>query len=453
MENRKSHGVFYTPEKFVKHIVQDLDPNDTILDPSMGSGAFLVGAAKHFQGRLDKDSFTKYLNKCVHGVDIDPVAVENGFQSLSALAPGADLSGLRSHLWVGDSIWTFDWAGRQFDVVIGNPPWAQVITRGASTPEENARVKELSKYLLDEHHKPDGEFKRPPEIPKINLFDVFIQKAIKLARKEIRFIVPKTFMGNAQQAMTRKILYDKFPVHTICTFNKKEATKIFPDVSGTACLLFRARRGSRPDSVSIILDGSSETFTGVETLIPYSYIKEPYYVFPTLRTDDIPLFLKMSQYPKTLGDYIDRCITGYKPSEKFKKTLVTEERDGHLPYWKGANITGPRMLEGPVKFWYDPAQLGQSVEEWRNTRRIAMKHVSDATDKLRTCAVIFEPGMLGDDSLYFYTLKDPSTEEFVLDALNSVESDTWLRWFTEKNLSHYAVRAIPLKSSQPPRGF
>ena len=26
MENRKSHGVFYTPEKFVKHIVQDLDP-------------------------------------------------------------------------------------------------------------------------------------------------------------------------------------------------------------------------------------------------------------------------------------------------------------------------------------------------------------------------------------------------------------------------------------------
>jgi hypothetical protein len=445
MENRKSHGVFYTPEKFVKHIVQDLDPNDTILDPSMGSGAFLVGAAKHFQTILDQNSFVKYLNECVHGVDIDPRAVENGFHALSALAPGADLSGLRSHLWVGDSIWTFDWAGRQFDVVIGNPPWAQVITRPSSTPEENARVKALAKYLLDEHHKRDGEFKRSLNCQLINLFDVFIQKAIKLARKEIRFVVPKTFMGNAQQAVTRRILYETFPVHTIWTFSKKETTKIFPDVSGTACLLFRARRGLRPDAVSLRLDASSETFNGPETLVPYAYIQEPYYAFPTLRTEDLPLILKLSQYPKTFGDYIDRCITGYKPSEKFKKTLVTEEREGYLPYWKGANITGARKLEGPVKSWYDPANVGPGVEEWRNLRRIAMKHVSSATDKLRTCAVIFEPGMLGDDSLYFYTLKDPATEEFVLDALNSAESDTWLRWYTENNLSQFAVRAIPLK--------
>jgi hypothetical protein len=82
-------------------------------------------------------------------------------------------------------------------------------------------------------------------------------------------------------------------------------------------------------------------------------------------------------------------------------------------------------------------------------RRIAMKHVSSATDKLRTCAVIFEPGMLGDDSLFFYTLKDPATEEFVLNALNSSESDTWLRWYTENNLSQFAVRAIRLKARHP----
>jgi hypothetical protein len=446
MENRKSRGVFYTPDNFVKHIVQDLDPNDTIIDPSMGSGAFLVGAAKHFRERLDVNSFIKYLNERVHGVDIDPRAVENGFQALAALAPDADLSGLRSHLWVGDAIWTFDWAGRQFDVVIGNPPWAQIVTRPSSTPDENARTKALAKYLLDEHHKPNGEFRRSLDCQIINLFDVFIQKAIKLARKEIRFVVPKTFMGNAQQAVTRRILYETFPVHKIWTFSKKETTKIFPDVSGTACLLFQACRGPRTDAVSLCLDSSSETLSGPVTCVPYSYIKEPYYAFPTLLPNDIPLFLEMSRWPQTLDAYLDRCITGYKPSEKFKKTLVTEQREGYLPYWKGANITGPRKLEGPVKFYYAPENLGPGIEEWRNLRRIAMKHVSSATDKLRTCAVIFEPGMLGDDSLYFYTLKDPATEEFVLDALNSVQSDTWLRWFTENNLSQFAVRAIPLKS-------
>jgi hypothetical protein len=438
MQNRQSRGVFYTPDTLVKHIVVNLNPDDTILDPSMGSGAFLVGAAKHFKEILDQNSFIQYLNERVFGIDIDPQAVEAGFQALSELAPHADLAGLRSHLWIGDSIWTFDWAGRQFDVVIGNPPWAQVITRKTSTPEENARIKALAKYLLDEHHKPDGEFKRSLDCQLINLFDVFIQKAIKLARKEIWFVIPKTFMGNAQQAVTRRIMYESFPVNSLQTISKKETSKIFPDVSGTACLVMHAKRGPRPDAVAISLD----SLDAPVTRIPYSYIRGPYYAFPTLTAGDTPLFLKMSRYPKTLGDYFDQCITGYKPSTNFKSKLITEPRDGFLPYWKGANITGPRTLGGHVKFWYDPVNVGAGVELWRNQRRIAMKHVSSSAG-MRTCAVVFEPGMLGDDSIYFYTLKDPSTEDYVLDVLNSAESDTWLRWFTENNLSQFAVKDIP----------
>jgi hypothetical protein len=438
MQNRQSRGVFYTPETFVKYIIQNLNPNETILDPSMGSGAFLVGAAMHFKSILDENSFIRYLNENVFGIDIDPKAVTNGLLALKSLAPHADLSGLESHLWVGDAIWTFDWDGRQFDVVIGNPPWSQIITRESSTPEENARIKALAKYLLDEHHKPNGEFKRSSDCQLINLFDVFIQKAIKLARKEIWFVIPKTFMGNAQQAVTRRIMYESFPVHSLQTISKKETSKIFPDVSGTACLIMHAKRGSLPETVTISLD----TLDAPVAHIPYTYINQPYYAFPTLTNDDVPLFLKMSQYPKTLGDYFDQCITGYKPSTVFKNNLSTEHRDGFLPYWKGANIIGPRTLGGHVKFWYNPIHVGANVELWRNKRRVAMKHVSSSSG-MRTCAVIFEPGMLGDDSIYFYTLKDPNTEEYVLDVLNSVESDTWLRWFTENNLSQFAVKAIP----------
>lgn len=438
MQNRQSRGVFYTPETLVKHIVTNLDPDDTILDPSMGSGAFLVGAARHFKTILDENSFVRYLNEKIFGIDIDPQAVTTGFQALAKLAPHADLSDLQSHLWVGDSIWTFDWADRQFDVVIGNPPWAQVITRKTSTPEENARIKALAKYLLDEHHKPDGEFKRSLDCQLINLFDVFIQKAIRLARKEIWFVIPKTFMCNAQQAVTRRIMYESFPVHLFQTISKKETTKIFPDVSGTACLIMHAKRGPRPETVSISIDKLDAPFVH----IPYSYIRGPYYAFPALTVNDIPLFLKMSQYPKKVGDYFDRCITGYNPSTNFKSKLSTEPRDGFLPFWKGANITGPRTLGGPVKFWYDPVYVGAGVELWRNQRRIAMKHVSSSSE-LRTCAVVFEPGMLGDDSIFFYTLKDPRTEEHVLNILNSHESDMWLRWFTENNLSQFAVKDIP----------
>jgi hypothetical protein len=445
MENRKARGVFYTPSVFVEHIVKDIQPNETILDPSMGSGAFLLGAAKHFQKILNPISFVNWLNTCLYGIDIDPTAVHNGFLELSNLAPGQDLSGLQSHLWVGDSVWTFDWSDKQFDVVIGNPPWAQVIVRPGSTAEENARIKAFAKYLLTEHHKPNGEFRRSLDCQLINLFDVFIQKAIKLARKEIRFVIPKTFMGNAQQAVTRQIMYETFPVHSIHTFSKRETTKIFPDVSGTACLFFVAKKGTRPDTVSLSLNCSHETFEGSTSIIPYSFIKQPYYQFPTIVSNDIPLFIKMSQYPRKFGDFVEKCITGYKPSVKFKNTLITEQQDGYLPFWKGANITGPHTLEGPVKHWYNPNHLGPDVNEWRNTRRIAMKHVCSATDKIRTCAVIFEPGMLADDSVYFYTLKDWKDEEYILNTLNSVESDTWLRWFTENNLSQFAVKAIPCK--------
>ena len=137
---RESEGTYYTPKFIVDNIVENaLGPivdeimNNTknprnqtekilqlkILDPSMGSGHFLVGAADYLGKRLamidQDDSESNFIERkrevvrrCLYGVDINPLSVELAKMSLwlDTLSTEHALSFLATHLKHGNSIHT-----------------------------------------------------------------------------------------------------------------------------------------------------------------------------------------------------------------------------------------------------------------------------------------------------------------------------------------------------------
>ena len=134
---RKSSGTFYTPRAVTAHLVRrTLEPlvrgrtaSDIlalrIVDPAMGSGAFLVGACRYLaaaaedalirEGTWHPGDVTQsdrvalrrdIASRCLYGVDLNPMAVQLARLSLwlATLAADKPLSFLDHHLICGDSL-------------------------------------------------------------------------------------------------------------------------------------------------------------------------------------------------------------------------------------------------------------------------------------------------------------------------------------------------------------
>jgi len=134
---RKASGSFYTPRQVTAHLVRTtlgplVDGRSAeellrlrILDPAMGSGAFLVAACRYLARRLEdaliregrwhpsditaaerSDLRREIASRCLYGVDVNPTAVQLARLSLwlATLAGDKPLSFLDHRLVCGDSL-------------------------------------------------------------------------------------------------------------------------------------------------------------------------------------------------------------------------------------------------------------------------------------------------------------------------------------------------------------
>jgi len=173
---RKAGGVYYTPEYIAKYIVKNSLPtnkkNIKILDPSCGSGCFLVTAFQFmlsYHEKEKRDYLTlqerkQILLDHIYGVDLDDQAVEIAKLSLllkvlegikkdeveklkegeyvlpdlyknircgNSLIDDETVAGKKAFVWKEEFAEVFD-SGKEvfkedgFDVVVGNPPYVQL---------------------------------------------------------------------------------------------------------------------------------------------------------------------------------------------------------------------------------------------------------------------------------------------------------------------------------------
>jgi len=160
---RKATGTFYTPRSITTYLVRrTLGPlvagapperilSMRVLDPAMGSGAFLVAACRYLAGAYeaaviarggchasdvsdaDRRGFRRLIaQRCLYGVDRNPMAVQLARLSLwlCTLAPDRPLTFLDHHLLVGDSL-----VGASLDDLRRPPPGS---APGRRPPHRNA---------------------------------------------------------------------------------------------------------------------------------------------------------------------------------------------------------------------------------------------------------------------------------------------------------------------------
>ncbi len=161
-ERRKATGTFYTPRSLTEFVVRrtlaplvvDASPGQIlelrVLDPSMGSGAFLVAACRYLaaayesalvrEGGLAAGDITDeervefrraVAQRCIFGVDLNPMAVQLGRLSLWLATLSADrpLTFLDHRLRVGNSL-----VGAALEDLLRQPPSAGRGGRRAELP-------------------------------------------------------------------------------------------------------------------------------------------------------------------------------------------------------------------------------------------------------------------------------------------------------------------------------
>lgn len=132
----KTKTSFYTPVELVDGILDNvkLKKTDRVLDPTAGSGAFLVACIQHlFPKETEFSVIKKYIEQNLVGIDIDPYACIIGKASiLSAYAttlpydPVDDLKIPDVKFHCHDFFDKKSLSYGNFDVVLGNPPWGSI---------------------------------------------------------------------------------------------------------------------------------------------------------------------------------------------------------------------------------------------------------------------------------------------------------------------------------------
>lgn len=119
---RKSTGTYYTPERIVRRLIENLRDAEgdlsekTFCDPCCGSGNFLLGL---LTAGVDR--------KLIYGQDVDATSVRLARINVALMEKDAPTEELCAHFTVGDSL--LDAPLMPFDVVLGNPPWGAAFTK------------------------------------------------------------------------------------------------------------------------------------------------------------------------------------------------------------------------------------------------------------------------------------------------------------------------------------
>ncbi len=223
----KNGGVIYTPEAIVSYMVELLSPkpDQTIIEPSCGHGAFLFGLLKHMRTRhnLSGSPLVQWMTTKVTATDISERAIRELKETLCLYFEKHDGIKLSpetfEQIFVQDSLFHPAWKLDSFDLCIGNPPYV--------------RTKNIDiEYLLQLRKTFSSCVKG-----NIDLYYAFIEQFANLSKKAC-FITPNGFLSNASGKVLRKLVESN--VDTLIDFKAK---LIFQDARTYTCITLLSKEG------------------------------------------------------------------------------------------------------------------------------------------------------------------------------------------------------------------
>ena len=180
---KDGQGQFFTPEPIIDFCVAMMQPkpNEKIIDPTCGSGGFLLSALKYLQNNYDELNIKETVSNNLFGLDINKSIARiakmkllleaNGKTNVFCVNSLEDLDTLKLSLSQTDG----------FDLVLANPPFGAKITNSST----------LSKFDLG--HKwsnHNGEYHQTKSVyPNQNAEILFIERCLQLLKEGGRMAI------------------------------------------------------------------------------------------------------------------------------------------------------------------------------------------------------------------------------------------------------------------------
>lgn len=372
-EERKDSGQYYTPNKVVNFIIENIDiklqedKSLRILDPACGSGQFLICAYERLLeqyrelGVADNEAHKKIVEEHIFGIDIDPIA---------CVLARANLVLKNPFVAVKPNIFTQNFLKKDFglidpdpftdlyntfDFVIGNPPWGATLTR------------EDKKYFAKYYSI--GEV-------GLNTFTLFMERSLDFLKEKGRlgFLIPEAYLKIKVHQPSRQQLLKSGEIKLLAI-----SGDIFKKVYAPALvLIFEETKKINIEHQILIQEG---VFNGKvkESKIPQSLFNStPDNIFNIHFSD---LSTKIIQHVENLGNkhlkdhtlFILGIVTGNNKKYLVPKKLTKD----HSPIIVGKDLRKFKIDFGGNYFVYDKAVLQQVAprDYYENSEKLIYKFI------------------------------------------------------------------------------
>ena len=249
-------GGYYTPPEIATFLVQwalnGSEKNRTVLEPSMGDGAFILPLVKELSRRgLAKDE----IARSVYGIELFEQEVSRVKNSLNI----DKFDSRKFNFFSGDFFSIINGAlkDKKFDIVLGNPPFI----RYQHFPEEQRKI---AVDLLAKNNL------HPNKLTNAWLFFLLISIFHLKENGKLAMVVPAELLQVTYAAETRVFLSNIFHSITIISFKSLTFQGILQEV----VLLLCDKSKNSPKGISFV------EYSDVSELPPLATLKQPTHFKP-----------------------------------------------------------------------------------------------------------------------------------------------------------------------------
>lgn len=241
ISQRKAQGAHYTPVALVDFLLSEAvrgwSPSSSswrVLDPACGSGNFLVAAARLLSART-REPMARFVERRVHGTDIDPVAVELARAALLELLPARTSASVRQrvrralarHVVVADALEAAP--SDLFDLILGNPPFLNQLEKG--TTASRARASAIARST-------GGAVRRYADLSSAFL----VSGLARLGPKgRLAFVMPQSFLSTGDTRPVRDVALARASLRAAWSASEP----MFEDASVRVCAVVFERGAPR----------------------------------------------------------------------------------------------------------------------------------------------------------------------------------------------------------------
>lgn len=289
-EDKKTNGAFFTPQYIVDYIIANIAPQECskVIDPSCGSGAFLLGIIRYYTNTFHK-SIESIVKDNLYGADILEYNTRRSklLIILFALMNGEIVNEGDIHIYTADSL-RCNWP-HKFDAVVGNPPYVKFQDLDDVTRS----------FLLNSY--------QTTQLGTYNLYFAFFELGLKLLSDEgkLGYITPNNYFTSLSGEPLRRFFQNNKSIFQIVDF---DAIKVFDVQTYTAITFLNKKNNSNIQYDRIERGETLAHFLSSITLTPNKYSDLSEKKWRLLCGNERKNIMAIENAGQTLGDLMNICV-------------------------------------------------------------------------------------------------------------------------------------------------